>query len=204
MKLLHIDSSVTGEASASRQLSGAIVGEFTRAEPALKIIRRDLGNEPILHLDSTSLGQVRPVGATANGNSDGALDEFLTADIVVIGAPMYNFTVPSQLKAWVDRILVAGRTFRYTEIGAKGLVSGKSIIIASTRGGLYSPGTANEANDFQERYLRAVFRFIGLDSIEVVRAEGLALGPGPRDMAMGAAFASVIPLVQRLATPAAA
>jgi FMN-dependent NADH-azoreductase len=199
MKLLHIDSSIAGEASASRRLSAAIVREFARTVPGLEIARRDLDTDPIPHLDSRSLGQVRSANAAdARGTSDGTLDQFLDADIVVIGAPMYNFTVPSQLKAWIDRILVSGKTFRYTEAGSTGLVSGKSVIVASTRGGLYAPGMPNEANDFHERYLRAVFSFIGIDDVEIVRAEGLALGPEQRDAAMWAALASVGTLVQRL------
>src|ERR1700732_2083466 len=114
-----------------------------------------------------------------------------SADIVVIGAPMYNFTIPSQLKAWIDRILVGGKTFRYTEAGPQGLAGGKSVIIASSRGGLYAPGMPFAANDFQEPYLRAVFRFIGIEDIEIIRAEGIAFGPEQREAAMQAALASI-------------
>lgn len=209
MKLLHIDSSIAGEASASRQLTAAIVGEFCRAVPGLRIVSRDLDVDPIRHLDSSSLWQVRPAGVTNTPGGDGgdrdrSLEQFLDADIVVVGAPMYNFTVPSQLKAWIDRILIAGKTFRYTDAGPKGLAGGKTVIIASTRGGLYAPGTPNEANDFHERYLRAMFTFIGISEVEIIRAEGLAFGPGPRETAMKAAFASVVPLVQRFVTRPAA
>src|SRR6201986_2818585 len=114
MKLLHIDSSITGANSASRQLSAALVAALKAAIPGLEVIRRDLDADPIPHLDSRRLPTVRPANAPqgATGVSDdkgaGALDEFLAADIVVIGAPMYNFTIPSQLKAWIDRILIAG------------------------------------------------------------------------------------------------
>ena len=204
MKLLHIDSSIVGEASISRGLSAAIVGEFRRAVPNITIIRRDLCADPIPHLDASSLPQVRAANAPGAAAGDGVLEEFLHADIAVIGAPMYNFTIPTQLKAWVDRILVAGKTFRYTEAGAQGLVRGKSVIVVSTRGGLYSPGMPNAVNEFHERYLRAVFAFIGIEDIEIIRAEGLALGAGPRDAAMQAAFSAVVPLVHRLVSRAAA
>jgi FMN-dependent NADH-azoreductase len=197
MKLLHIDSSITGKVSASRQLSAAIVAALKAALPDLEIIRRDLDAEPIPDLDSRLLPTVRPANAAegAVGLPDeqgiGALEEFLAADIVVIGAPMYNFTVPSQLKAWIDRILIAGKTFRYTANGPVGLAAGKRVLIASARGGLYAPGTPFEKNDFQEPYLRAAFAFIGIDDVKIVRAEGLALGAGHRESAMRAALASV-------------
>ena len=210
MKTLHIDSSISGEGSASRQLSAAIVAVLTRAIPGLEVIRRDLDADPIPHLDSRRLPTVRPAnapeGATGVPDPEGerALDEFLAADIVVIGAPMYNFTVPSQLKAWIDRILIAGKTFRYTETGPVGLASGKRVIIASSRGGLYAPGMPFEANDFQERYLRAVFAFIGVEDIAIVRAEGLALGPEQRGAAIGGALATVPTAVMQFATRQAA
>jgi FMN-dependent NADH-azoreductase len=210
MKLLHIDSSILGENSASRRLSAGIVAAFAEVVPDLEIVRRDLDADPIPHLDSRRLPTVRPANAPqgATGIPDdggaGALDEFLAADIVVIGAPMYNFTIPSQLKAWIDRILIAGKTFRYSEAGPVGLAGGKRVIIASSRGGLYAPGMPFEANDFQERYLRAVFAFIGIEDVEIVRAEGLALGPGQRDAAVQAALASVPSAVASFATRLAA
>lgn len=205
MKLLHIDSSISGEGSASRQLSAAIVAASTRAMPGLEVIRRDLDADPVPHLDSRRLPTVRPAnapeGAIGIPDPEGAqaLDEFLAAHVVVIGAPMYNFTVPSQLKAWIDRILIAGKTFRYSETGPVGLAGGKRVIIASSRGGLYAPGLPFEANDFQETYLRAVFAFIGIEDVEIVRAEGLALGPEQRKAAIGAALAAVGSTITRLA-----
>jgi FMN-dependent NADH-azoreductase len=201
MKLLHIDSSILGEASASRQLSAAIVQALTRAMPDIEVVRRDLDADPIPHLDSRLLAAVRP-DIAANGTADVAaekgaavLEEFLGADIVVIGAPMYNFTIASQLKAWFDRIIIGGKTFRYTEAGAKGLTGGKKVIIASARGGLYMPGTPQAANDFQETYLRAILGFIGIEEIEIVRAEGLALGSEQRETSMRAALASLSSIV---------
>ncbi len=201
MKLLHIDSSILGEASASRQLSTAIVQALTRAMPGLEVVRRDLDADPIPHLDSRLLAAVRPdiaADPTTHATDEkgtAALEEFLGADIVVIGAPMYNFTIASQLKAWLDRIIIAGKTFRYTETGAKGLAGGKKVIIASSRGGLYASGMPQEANDFQETYLRAILGFIGIEDIDIVRAEGVAYGPEQREAAMRAALASVASVV---------
>ena len=210
MKLLHIDSSVLGEASASRQLSAAIVKALTRAMPGTEVVRRDLDSDPIPHLDSRLLAAVRPDIAVdpttraADEKGAAALEELLGADIVVIGAPMYNFTIASQLKAWLDRIVIAGKTFRYGETGAKGLAGGKKVIIASSRGGLYAPGMPQEANDFQETYLRAILGFIGIEDIDIVRAEGLAYGPEQREAAMRAALASVASVVAGFAPAKAA
>src|SRR6478672_2890032 len=190
MKLLHIDSSITGANSASRQLSAASVAALKAAIPGLEVIRRDLDANPIPHLDSKRLPTVRPanapegaVGIADEGGSE-VLDEFLSVDILVIGAPMYNFGIPSQLKAWIDRIAVAGKTFNYTESGPKGLAGGKKVIIASSRGGLYGPDTAAASFDHQENYLRNVFGFLGVTDITFVRAEGVATGSGAREAAL--------------------
>lgn len=195
MKLLHIDSAITGAASVSRQLSAAVVEAVRAADPDLKVVRRDLDVDPLPHLDSRTLPTVRPTGEIAESDAEAArnaavLQEFLDADVVVIGAPMYNFTIASQLKAWLDRILVAGRTFRYTANGPQGLAGGKKVIVASTRGGLYAPATPGAALDFQEPYLRAIFRFVGIDDVTVIRAEGVALGDGQRQAALDAALAA--------------
>ncbi len=202
MKLLHIDSSISGEASASRELSAAIVDEFTGSVAGVRVIRRDLDSDPIPHLDSRLLAAAQP-GSDADAatraeadRSAAILDEFLDADVVVIGAPMYNFAISSQLKAWLDRIIVKGKTFVYSETGPRGLVGAKSVIIASSRGGLYAPGTPGEANDFQETHLRAVLGFIGIQDIQIVRAEGIAYGPEQREAAMGAALASLPGIVE--------
>jgi FMN-dependent NADH-azoreductase len=210
MKLLHIDSSITGSASASRQLSAVLVAALKAAIPGLEVIRRDLDTNPIPHLDSKRLPTVRPANAPAGAigiadeGGEDALDEFLSADIVVIGAPMYNFGIPSQLKAWIDRIAIAGKTFRYSESGPQGLAGGKKVIVVSSRGGLYASGMPFEANDFQEKYLSAVFAFMGIEDIEIVRAEGLALGPEPHEAAMRAALAAVPSVVTPFATRRAA
>ncbi len=181
MKLLHIDSSVFGENSASRNLTAAIVARLRAEHADIEVIRRDLAAQTLPHFTPVLENSHPCVARNAE-----ILDEFLSADIVVIGAPMYNFAIPTQLKAWIDRILAAGKTFRYTENGPEGLAGGKRVIIASARGGIYSDA-AGKASDFQEAYLRRVFEFIGVDNPEFVRAEGLNLGTAQRDAAMAKA-----------------
>ncbi|TAN04440.1 MAG: FMN-dependent NADH-azoreductase [Rhodanobacteraceae bacterium] len=178
MKLLHIDSSVLGDNSASRHLSSAIVARLRAEHPGLEVVYRDLAAQTLPHYTPV-LAEDHPCVAR-NGE---ILEEFLAADIVVIGAPMYNFTIPTQLKSWLDRILIAGKTFRYTEKGPEGLAGGKHVIVASSRGGIYSEGPAS-AVDFQETYLRHVFGFIGVRDLEIVRAEGLNLGAEQREAAL--------------------
>ena len=195
MNLLHIDSSLLGEASASRQLSRSIVERLQREHPGLQATYRDLDAAPLPHWTGTDLAASRqPANSLDEAISAGAktnaavLQEFLDADIVVVGAPMYNLGVPSVLKAWIDRISIAGVTFRYTEHGPAGLAGGKRVVIASTRGGLYAEGSPGSALDFQETYLRTVFAFLGVTDVQVVRAEGLALGPEQRQAALQAAL----------------
>lgn len=185
MKLLHIDSSVLGSNSASRQLSAAIVARLRTEHPGLDVTYRDLAAQTLPHF-TPILAEGHPCVAR---NAE-ILDEFVAADIVVIGAPMYNFTIPTQLKAWLDRILTAGKTFRYTEKGPEGLAGGKRVIVASSRGGIYSQGPGH-ANDFQEPYLRHVLGFMGIHDIDFVRAEGLNLGPAQREAAMAQAHAQI-------------
>jgi FMN-dependent NADH-azoreductase len=208
MKLLHIDTGITGPGSVSRQLSTAIVEAVRRSVPVVDVRRRDLEADPIPHLDSQSVGTLRAAEGTEGLDGEVAksapiLKEFLEADIVVIGAPMYNFGMPSQLKAWFDRILVAGKTFRYTANGPEGLAAGKKVIIASARGGIYTPGTPQAGNDFHEPHLRALFRFIGIDDIAIVRAEGIAISPEHREAALNAALAAASHIVAEI-TPAMA
>ena len=185
MKLLHIDSSVLGEHSASRSLTAAIVARLRAEHAGVEVIRRDLAAQSLPHFTPV-LGEGHPC---VSRNAE-ILDEFLAADIVVIGAPMYNFTIPSQLKAWIDRILTAGKTFRYTDTGPEGLAGGKRVIVASARGGIYSEGPAS-AIDFQENYLKHVFGFIGITDVEFVRAEGLNLGAEQREAALAQAQAQI-------------
>lgn len=194
MKLLHIDSSLLGDASASRQLSRSIAQRLQRDIPGLEATYRDLDAAPLPHLTGADLasrqaanGLDEPVSAGARTNA-AVLQEFVDADIVVVGAPMYNLGIPSVLKAWIDRISIAGVTFRYTEKGPQGLAGGKRVVIASTRGGLYAAGSPGAALDFQETYLRTVFAFLGVTDLQVIRAEGLALGPEQREASLQAAL----------------
>lgn len=187
MKLLHIDSSILGENSVTRQLSAAIVERLRRAGPSLVVNHRDLAAEPLPHL---TLGHLPSDALGGGAASRAVLDEFLTADIVVVGAPMYNFTLPSQLKAWLDRILIAGKTFRYGPQGPEGLVGGKRVILAIARGGLYGPGAPGASFEHLETYLRAVFAFIGI-APEVIVAEGVKAGPEQLSAALSNALEAV-------------
>jgi FMN-dependent NADH-azoreductase len=190
MKLLHLDSSILGENSASRAIGAAIVGQWRNVAPGLEVTYRDLAADPLPHLSGGSLAGADPSEAA---EAERVMREFLDADVVVIGAPMYNFGVPSTLKAWIDRVAVAGKTFRYTETGPQGLAGGKKVILASSRGGFHQHNGA----DFQEAYLRQVFGFLGVTDIEVVRAEGLAVSPQQREESMAAAHASIrVPLAE--------
>jgi FMN-dependent NADH-azoreductase len=194
MKLLHIDSSVLGAGSASRELTADIVARQVKLHPRLEVIYRDLATDAALHLSPAHLaawqGQtVTDAQLGADLTKGGAyLQELLDADIIVVGAPMYNFSIPSQLKAWIDRVVVAGKTFRYGANGAEGLLpSAKKAFIASSRGNVYAAGSPSAPFEHHESYLTSVLRFIGLTDITVVRAEGLAFGPEARQAAMGKA-----------------
>ncbi|PTT34099.1 FMN-dependent NADH-azoreductase, partial [Stenotrophomonas sp. HMWF022] len=147
MKLLHIDASVLGDNSVSRHLTAAVVAQFKQQIDGLQVDYRDLDANPVPHLRSGSLAKT---DAAEAADAEQVLEQFLAADIVVIGAPMYNFSVPSTLKAWIDRVAVAGRTFKYTENGPVGLAGGKRVIVVSSRGGIYTDSPA----DFQEPFLR--------------------------------------------------
>ncbi len=192
MKLLHLDTSALGTNSVTRELSAAIVARWQDAIPELDVEYRDLDADPLPHLTGRSLAKADATQAEAD---EATMQQFLAADVVVIGAPFYNFSIPSTLKAWIDRVAVAGRTFRYTAEGKpEGLAGGKRIVIASGRGGFY--GDASPA-DFQEAYLRQVFGFLGVTELEIVRAEGVAYSPQHRADAMAAAHASIrSPLAQ--------
>jgi FMN-dependent NADH-azoreductase len=193
MKLLHIDSSILGAGSASRALSAQIVAAERQLHPNIAIIYRDLAAEPVGHLSGAHLAAFQGASPEAVAlradiaSGQAALEEFLASDIVVIGAPMYNFGIPSQLKAWIDRLAVAGKTFRYTANGPEGLAGGKTVIVASSRGGFYGPETAIAFLDHQESYLRGLFGFFGITDVQFVRAEGLALGADQRAKAMAGA-----------------
>ncbi|KRE87321.1 FMN-dependent NADH-azoreductase [Rhodanobacter sp. Soil772] len=194
MKLLHIDSSALGGYSVSRQLTADIVAELKRATPNLAIHYHDLAAQPLPHW--TPVADASDPAAVLGTEM---LEEFLAADVVVIGAPMYNFAISSQLKAWLDRILVAGKTFRYTANGPEGLAGGKRVIVASSRGGFYGKDSAAAAMDFQEPYLRTAFAFIGIDNVEFVRAEGIAIGDEQKAAALKSARSTIGTLVAKAA-----
>lgn len=197
MKILHLDSSILADNSVTRQLSAQLAAQIQSDYPGTAVSYHDLTAEPIAHL-SGGLFAAQAMAADERSAAQAAdvamgekvMEEFLAADIVVIGAPMYNFSIPSQLKAWIDRIAVAGKTFRYGENGAEGLVKGKKVIVISSRGGVYS-GTPLEALDHQESYLRAVFGFIGVTDVKIIRAEGVNMGAEKRQAALAAASADI-------------
>ena len=198
MNLLHIDASILGPNSTSRALSAAVVARLTAITPDLSVTHLDLVADPIPHLT------IAEFGAMMGGESPLALEQLLAADIVVMGAPVYNFSVPSQLKAWVDRIAVAGKTFRYTEKGPEGLLGGKRVILAIARGGLYGPGSPAAPHEHGETYLRSIFGFLGVTDVEVIVAEGLRVSDAMRDAAMTAAHAKIAKLDARPSALAAA
>jgi FMN-dependent NADH-azoreductase len=200
MKLLHVDSSIIGGNSVSRVISAAIVARLREASGGTTVTYRDLAAEPLPHLSGAYLAAAAAPGEhTAALQHDLALgsavmEEFLAADTVVIGAPMYNFTIPSQLKAWIDRIVLVGKTVRYTEKGPEGLAGDKRVIVAISRGGFYGAGMPAAALDFQENFLRGIFGFIGVTNVEFIRAEGVAIGPDQRQQALASAHAAAAAL----------
>ena len=181
MTVLKIDSSITGENSVSRILTDRIVEQLRAGDSAEKVIERDLVANPLGHL-------------TLEDFADSTvLEEFLAADTVVIGAPMYNFTLSTQLKSWIDRILIAGRTFRYTATGPEGLAGGKRVIIALARGGFYDAGSPAASLEHLETYLQGVFNFIGIEP-EFVAADGINISPEQREQSIGQALGDTLRL----------
>jgi FMN-dependent NADH-azoreductase len=179
--ILHIDSSITGENSASRTLTRSIIEQLKSAQPGAPVTYRDLAANPLPHLTLDAFADTS------------VLDEFLAAETVVVGAPMYNFTLPTQLKAWIDRLAVAGKTFRYTENGPEGLAGGKRVIIALARGGFYGEGSPAAALEHLETYLRGIFSFIGIEP-EFVAADGLNIGPEQRRQSINDALGETLRL----------
>ena len=182
MKLLHLDSSIQGNASVSRIVSAAVAKPRRADNADLDVSYRDLVAAPIKHLTMTALG---------DAEAQMLVDEFLAAGIVVIGAALYNFTISSQLKAWVDRIVMTGRTFGCVENEAEGLAGGRRVIVALARGGLYSEGSPITKDEHAETLLRTIFAFIGIDDAQFIFAEGLALGEEPCGAAIGLALKQV-------------
>ena len=181
MTILHIDASINGDNSASRAISRSIVDRLTIESGGSDVVHRDLAAEPLPHLTLAAFADT------------GVLEEFLAADTVVIGAPMYNFTLPTQLKAWIDRIVIAGKTFRYTENGPEGMAKGKRVIIGLARGGFYNEGSPAAALEHLETYLRGIFNFIGIDP-EFVAADGLAVSPQQRAESISEALGETVRL----------
>ena len=190
MRLLQIDSSALGASSITRTLTAAIAAHWQDGVPGTVVDYRDLDAQPVAPVSSRTLA-----GLDADAAEDAAriLGQVQAADVIVIGAPMYNFSVPATLKAWIDRIAVAGTTFRYTASGPEGLLGGRKVFVAIGSGGIH----AGSAHDFVEPYLRAVLGFVGLSDVTFVRAEGVAISPAHREVALAEALAS-IPQPERL------
>ncbi|NUU42567.1 FMN-dependent NADH-azoreductase [Tardiphaga robiniae] len=195
--ILHIDSSILGGYSVSRTLTAEIVAKQQALHPGARVIRRDLVVDAAMHLSDAHMavfqgGEVANPALGQDLATGGAyIDDLFAADIIVIGAPMYNFTIPTQLKGWVDRVCVAGRTFQYGPNGPEGLVTGKKVFVASARGGVYTGESPAAGLDYQETYLGAVLAFIGLTDITIIRAEGLAIGEAAKAEAVASAKAQI-------------
>lgn len=182
MKILHIDSSIQGERSISRTLSAAVVAQLCAVAPGSQVVYRDLAAAPLPQFSTEIAAAVYAIDqATADLHDASplcdALNEVLAAETIVIGAPMYNFSVPSQLKSWLDAIAVPGKTFTYGPEGVAGLLGDKRVIVASARGGFYGAESPAAAMEHHETYLRAFLGFLGITKFEVVRAEGVRISP---------------------------
>ena len=185
MKVLHIDSSIMGDASVSRQLTQQIIAQVQAKQADAQVEYLDLAKQDIPHL-TTEILMGQNAEQTALGGQ--ILQQYLDADVIVVGAPMYNFGLPSPLKAWIDRISVAGKTFKYTENGPVGLAGEKKVYIASSRGGVYGD---DSALDFQEGLLKTVFGFTGVTDVTVIRAEGVNMGAEAKDAALANTTAKI-------------
>ncbi|AVS70935.1 FMN-dependent NADH-azoreductase [Paracidovorax avenae] len=208
MQLLHIDSAITGNASVSRQLTAKTVAAWVAAHPGTEVQYLDLVAQAPGHFTMDAMaprtGQTDGLSESQqreNAVSESLVSQFLAADVVVVGAPFYNFGIPTQLKAWIDRIAQPGRTFRYGANGPEGLAKGKTVIVVSSRGGVYSTSDAGRALEHQESYLQTVFGFFGVTDVRFVRAEGVAMGPDARAQALSSADADI---QAHAAVPAAA
>jgi FMN-dependent NADH-azoreductase len=205
--ILFVSSSPRGSASYSNQIAQRVISDLRERNSNARLVVRDLAQAPLPHIDDDFVTATRaPNGPQTDRQrailalSDALVDELLAADIVVIAAPMINFGVPTQLKSWFDYVARAGRTFRYSEAGPQGLVTGKRVIIVSASGGIYSG--ANAAFDFQVPWLRSMLGFLGITNVEVIRVEGTALGPKPAEEAVARAAAQARATVAALAAAA--
>jgi FMN-dependent NADH-azoreductase len=196
MNILHIVSSPRGNASYSNRVAGNVVDELVRRDPDATVTVRNVAIDPLPHIDDDFVAATRsPNGPQTErqrallAQSDVLVDELFAADVVVLGAPMINFTIPSTLKAWIDNVARAGRTFSYSEAGSKGLVTGKQVILIGARGGVYSE--AAKPLDFQIPYLKSVLGFLGMTEVEVLEVDGTAYGPEAAEKAVTAATAKM-------------
>jgi FMN-dependent NADH-azoreductase len=195
--MLQIDSSILSARSVSRKLTSEIVERLSVLHPGAKVIHGDLVVEPVMALSGAHLGvrmgEAPGSDALAADIAVGAayIDDLFAADIIVVGAPMYNFSIPAQLKGWIDRVCVAGKTFKYSEKGPEGLITGKKVFVASSRSGVYSQGSPLASLDHQETYLRVALGFVGLQDVTIIRAEGLAMGDDAKVAALAAAQAQI-------------
>lgn len=198
MKLLHVDSSVLGANSVSRLLSAEVVAEWRKANSQATVEYLDLAVHAPNHFTADAIGiktglQTEPTEAQRfeNAVSERLVSQFLASDVIVIGAPFYNFSIPTQLKAWIDRVAQAGRTFKYTEKGPVGLAGGKTVIVVSSRGGMYSTSEGGQAMEHQESYLKVIFGFFGITDVRLVRAEGLGMGDDAKAAALASARSDI-------------
>lgn len=195
MNILHVTSSTRGSASYSNRVAEQAIAELQTRAPGATVVTRNLATDPLPHIDDDFVAATRsPQGPQTEhqrallAKSDSLVDELFAADVIVIAAPMINFTIPSNLKAWIDYVARAGRTFSYSEAGPKGLVTGKQVIIVGARGGVYADGNAM---DFQIPYLKSVLAFLGMTDVEVLGVDGTAYGPDVAEKAVAAAAAKM-------------
>ena len=196
MNILHVTSSSRGSASYSNRVATDVLAELRSRDPGATVTVRDLARDPLPHIGDEFVAATRsPNGPQTDeqrsllARSNALVDELLAADVIVIAAPMINFTIPSNLKAWIDYVARAGRTFRYSEKGPEGLVKGKQVIIVAARGGIYQE--AGAALDFQLPYLKSVLAFLGMTDVQVLEVEGTAYGPDAAEKAVAAANAKL-------------
>jgi FMN-dependent NADH-azoreductase len=196
MNVLYVTSSSRGSASYSNRVAAEVLDELRGHNPDATVTIRDLAREPLPHIDDGFVAATRsPNGPQTDeqrallAQSDALVDELFAADVIVIAAPMINFTIPSNLKTWIDYVARAGRTFRYSEKGPEGLVIGKQVIVVAARGGIYAD--AGKALDFQLPYLKSVLGFLGMTDVEVLEVEGTAYGPDAAEKAVAAATAKL-------------
>ena len=200
MKILHLDSSVSGPGSVSRPLTQEAADKLKSLNPGAEYIYRDLVKDTLRHYNAVlrvhgdDVSNTTPEQKQELEIGKDILAEFLGADAIVMGAPMYNFSVPSQLKAWIDLVVIPGTTFSYGPNGVEGKCKGKKLIIISTRGGAYGPGSPFEPFDHQARYLKDVFAFLGITDITIITAEGVSQGPEKKEAALQQAKAQIASL----------